>query len=343
MKKLLIPLLAICLFSINTFAYGPRGHQLVGAIADRRLARNRAVARKVQQLLDGLTLAEVATLPDQIKSWDDCGSRPPSPDPVTDRERINNELRAFVAANKCSMRPTHNEFHFTDVPVVGGEEYDDGTVGRGEFDIVQMIPFCIRVLRGEEPENNSRAITKTIAVILLTHYLGDIHQPLHVGADFFNADGNAFHPTPSDEGFSDQGGNKLTLFTFSGGSFNAVGNLHSFWDGKSVDLAFGKAANPALARRLAAQTPAGWRLSGGAETWAEQMGDDILPFAREARTRLQYRNIRVVPGAHFIESGEARERRPRRVSYSNWAAGVVRNEIHKGGWRLAAVLEKSLQ
>jgi hypothetical protein len=70
MKKLLIPLLAVCLFPVNTFAYGPRGHQLVGSIADKRLARNRAVARKVRQLLDGLTLAEVATLPDQIKSWE---------------------------------------------------------------------------------------------------------------------------------------------------------------------------------------------------------------------------------------------------------------------------------
>src|SRR5688572_26709776 len=166
MKKLLIPLLTICLLPVNTFAYGPRGHQLVGSIADRRLARNRAVARKVRQLLDGLTLAQVATLPDQIESWDDCGSRPPSPDPVTDRTRINNELRAFVAANKCNLQPTHGEFHFTDVPVTGGEEYDDGTVGRGDFDIVKMIPFCIRVLRGEEPETNSRAITKTIAVIL---------------------------------------------------------------------------------------------------------------------------------------------------------------------------------
>jgi len=341
LRKLIAPLLVVCFFSVNTFAYGPRGHQLVGAIADRRLARNSAVATKVRQLLDGLTLAQAATLPDQIKSWDDCGSRPPSPDPVTDRQRVNNELRAFVAANKCNMHPTHSEFHFTDVPVIGGEKYADGTVGRGEFDIVQMIPFCIRVLRGEEPETNSRAITKTIAVILITHYLGDIHQPLHVGADFFKADGTAFHPVAGAEGFADQGGNKLTLFTFSGKKFNAVGNLHSFWDGKSVDRAFGQTADAAWARQFAAQTPARWKLTGDVETWAEQMANDILPFAREARRRLQYRNIRIVPGEHFIASGEARERR--RGSYSSWAANVVRQEIHKGGWRLAAVLEQSLR
>jgi hypothetical protein len=43
MKKLLIPLLAICLSPVNTFAYGPRGHQLVGSIADKRGWRLAAV------------------------------------------------------------------------------------------------------------------------------------------------------------------------------------------------------------------------------------------------------------------------------------------------------------
>ena len=71
MRKLVPLLLVISLFSVNTLAYGPRGHQLVGAIADRRLARNRAVARKVRTLLDGITLERAATLPDEIKSWDD--------------------------------------------------------------------------------------------------------------------------------------------------------------------------------------------------------------------------------------------------------------------------------
>jgi hypothetical protein len=75
MKKLLPLLLIISIFSVNASAYGPRGHQLVGAIADKRLARNRAMARKVRRLLDGLTLERVATLPDEIKSWNNCGSR----------------------------------------------------------------------------------------------------------------------------------------------------------------------------------------------------------------------------------------------------------------------------
>ena len=344
MKKLLPLLLTISFFSVNASAYGPRGHQLVGAIADKRLARNRAVARKVRRLLDGLTLERVATLPDEIKSWNDCGSRPPSPDPVIDRVRINNELRAFLQANLCSAKPSHDEFHYTDVPVTGGENYADGEVGRGKFDIVQMIPYCLRVLRGEEPEDNERAITKTVAVILLAHYFGDIHQPLHVGAEFFDADGNAFHPSASNHGFGDQGGNKLTLFTFVGGNHRAVGKLHSYWDGQTVNNAFGEATNASVSTRLSRRAPGRWRLSGDVETWAEQMADDALPLAREARSRLEYSNVEIVPDQHEIKSGEARERRRRgNQFYARWAANVVRNEIHKGGWRLAAVLEQTLR
>ncbi|HSK64517.1 MAG TPA: S1/P1 nuclease [Pyrinomonadaceae bacterium] len=344
MKKLLPLLLTISLLSVNASAYGPRGHQLVGSIADKRLARNRAVARKVRRLLDELTLERVATLPDEIKSWNDCGSRPPSPNPVVDRVRINNELRAFLQANLCSAKPAHDEFHYTDVPVTGGEEYADGEVGRGKFDIVQMIPYCLRVLRGEEPETNERAITKTVAVILLAHYLGDIHQPLHVGAEFFDADGNPFHPSASNHGFGDQGGNKLTLFTFVDGQLTAVGKLHSYWDSQTVNNAFGDATNASIAARLARRAPGRWRLTGAVDTWAEQMANDALPLAREARSRLEYKNVEIVADEHEIKSGEAREKRRRgNQLYDRWSAGVVRSEIHKGGWRLAALLEQALR
>ena len=349
MKRTVSLLLTVCFFSINALAYGPRGHQLVGAIADRRLAKNKPVAKKVKDLLDGLTLERVATFPDEIKSWDDCG-RPASNKPVTDKTRINDELRAFLEANLCSSHPSHHEFHFTDVPVFGDEKYADGQsgsqfgVGRNQFDIVQMIPFCIRVLRGEEPENNPRAITKTVAVILLAHYVGDIHQPLHVGAEYFNAAGKPFEPSNSNPGFADQGGNKLTLFTFVSGKLKSAGKFHSYWDGQTVNKAFGKASNATVAKRLAAQEPADWELNGAPETWAEQMANDILPLAQEAHTRLFFTNIKIVDGEHDIKSGQAKEKKKSGGKlYATWAAGVVKKEIQKGGWQLAALLEETLQ
>jgi len=343
MKRSIALLLTLSLFSISALAYGPRGHKLVGAIADKRLAKNKAVAKQVKLLLDGLTLEQVATFPDEIKSWDDC-SKPGSTNPVTTKTRINDELRAFLNANKCSLHPSHHEFHFTDVPVEGAEKYADGEIGREPFDIVKMIPFCIRVLKGEEPETNDRAITKSVAVILLAHYLGDIHQPLHVGAEYFDANGAAFEPSSSNKGFADQGGNKLTLFTFVGGKLKSVGKLHGYWDSQTVDNAFGKATNATVAKRLAAQEPADWELSGSPETWAEQMANDILPLARQAHTRLTFTNVDIETGASDIKSGQAKEKKRRSgKNYTAWAAGVVNDEIQKGGWRLAALLEATLQ
>ena len=335
LKKLVVATLIVCLFSINSLAYGPRGHQLVGAIADRRIATNEALARKIRQLLGGMTLQRASTLPDEIKSWD-CDRNPQG-------NRVNRELQVFVTKN-CSS-PSHNDFHFTNIPVFGDEDYDDGEVGRRPFDIVHMIPFSIRVLKGQEPETNERGITKAIAVILLTHYFGDIHQPLHVGAEFFDANGTPFEPTPSNVGFADQGGNKLTLFTFFKGTMTTAGKLHGYWDSQTVTNAFGNQQDATIARRLASREPADWQLNGAVETWAEQLANDIMPLAREARHRLEYEDITIEQGKRDIISGRAQEKKklPGGTFYAIWASDVVKNEIHKGGWRLAALLEEILQ
>lgn len=335
MKNIIVLVLTVCLLSVNGYAYGPRGHQLVGAVADRRLASNEAVANKIDDLLDGLTLERVSTMPDEIKSRK-CGDEPTG-------SRVERELQAFVNAN-CSS-PSHNEFHFTNIPVLGDEQYADGEVGRGKFDIVQMIPFSIRVLKGEEPETNARGITKTIAVILITHYLGDIHQPLHVAAEFFDADGNPFTPTTSNRGFASQGGNKLMLFTFAKGKRTPAGKLHGYWDSQTVDNAFGNQKNLTVARRLARRAPDNWELSGEIETWAVQLANGILPVGREAHNRLEYEDIEVRTGQRDITSGRCNERKRtgRGQFYAVWASNVVKDQIHRGGWRLAAILEKALQ
>ncbi|MBI1760417.1 MAG: S1/P1 nuclease [Acidobacteria bacterium] len=345
MKKFLTVLLAVSLCAVTGYPYGPRGHQLVGAIADKRLAKNKAVADKLKLILDGLTLEQAATLPDAIKSWDSCSNSHPSTTPVTAKKRINSELRAFVRMNPCSGHPSHHESHYTDVPVLGSEKYADGPVGRSQFDIVQMIPFCLRVLKGDEPEKNDRAITKAVAVILLAHYLGDIHQPLHVGAEYFDASGATLEPTAANHGFADQGGNKLTLFTLMKGKETSAGKFHSYWDGQTVENAFGTTStNARIAQRLVAKEPANWQLTGGAETWAEQVANETLLAAREAHERLEFKNIVATAGHEDITSGRAEEKIvPGGTFYALWAAAIVKDEIHKAGWRLAALLEEALQ
>lgn len=339
MKKLTTTLLIVGLFAVSVYGYGPRGHGLVGAIADKRLATNATVNTKVNTILDGLTLQQAATLPDSIKTWD----KKPDGFHVTGHPTIEAQLRAFVAANPANGDPSHHDFHFTDVPVFGDEKYADGTVGRLPFDIVHMIPFCIRVLKGEEPETNDRAITKAIAVILLAHYMGDIHQPLHVGAEYFTSKGKPFEPTETDRGFADQGGNKLTLFLLSNGKSVSAKVLHGYWDGQSVTTAFGATPDADVAQKLANSQPPNWKLTGGAETWAEQMANEIMPIARKAHTRLTFTQIKSTAGSKDITSGRATEKKASGLSYKNFAGVTASNEIQKAGWRLAALLEEALK
>ena len=332
MKRTFLALFLISLVSVNGFAYGDRGHQLVGAIADQRLAQDPAVAKKLQKLLPNLTLEEAAILPDTIKGFD-CGAQ-------LTGNRVNRQLQAFVNAN-CVQRPRHADFHFTDVPVFKAELYGAGKVGRESFDIVHMIPYCLQVLKGNVPETNKRKITKTVAIILLAHYLGDIHQPLHVGAEFFNQQGKAFQPITSTGAFADRGGNQLTLFVIQdNGQFMEVGNLHSYWDNQTVNNAFGQDSNETVAKELASNEPANWQLKGDPRTWAVQIANELLPTAREARKRLRYDSITLNKQKHLVASGNAREKNlgSGGQSYADWSADVVKEEIQKGGWRLAALL-----
>ena len=181
------------------FPYGPLGHETVGAIADMKLAGTPTGAQ-VTKLLDGITLSRASVLADEIKGWDKLPKGQPKPVVLKDHPQLQEQLVAFWEANpptkeSGSDAPTHKEFHYTDVPAVDGGKYVKGNLGTEPYDIVQMIPFCVRVLSGAEPETNARKITKPIALILLAHYVGDIHQPLHVGNAYFSSAGNLVNPS----------------------------------------------------------------------------------------------------------------------------------------------------
>src|SRR6476659_2440399 len=197
-------------FRASILAYGPLGHEIVGAIADERLA-NTPTAAKVYALLDGLTLEKAALIPDEIKGWDKKGVDDPRSFRYSARRAIDTQLRDFWRANQPthdfhSPAPSHHWFHYTDVPVMPARRYRDGAIGRSKWDIVHMIPFCVDVLQGRIPEQNERKITKPVAVILLAHYVADIHQPLHVGAAYFDEQGRLTDPEENKSALADEGG-----------------------------------------------------------------------------------------------------------------------------------------
>ena len=143
-------------------AYAPLGHEIVGAIADQRLA-NTPTAAKVYTLLDGLTLERASLIADEIKGWDSKGADDPRLFHYSAHRSIDRQLRDFWLANQPthdanSPAPSHHWFHYTDVPVAPPQTYRAGVTGRSKWDIVHMIPFCIDVLQGRISEQNERKI-----------------------------------------------------------------------------------------------------------------------------------------------------------------------------------------
>jgi hypothetical protein len=356
-------------FWVNlAFGYGPVGHEIIGGIADQKLAHTPA-GEKVAALLDGITLEKASTIPDEIRGWDKNGPDDPAAIHHPTHPQIDAQLRDYWHANPPtkdlnSPTPSHHWFHYTDVPIVGGEKYGDGTAGRSKWDIVHMIPYCLAVLKGDVPEGNARKITKPIAVILLAHFVGDIHQPLHVGAEFFDKEGHAINPGKAPGSLEDQGGNTLTLNLASGGTELARhSKFHGFWDSETVmanlppmpetlskDERHAKidAAKKDLIQEFLAQEPKGWRLASSvalkdyAETWA----NEIMPLAREAHERLQYKDIvrKQMEDGSVVAAGIAAEKKSADgVSYYDWSGRVVRGQLHKAGWRLADLLEQALR
>jgi hypothetical protein len=365
----LLGILLSAVFWANiAFGYGPIGHQIVGAIADAKLTGSET-GKKVAALLDGMTLEKVSVIPDEIRGWDKTGPDDPGIFHYSAHPKIDAQLRDYWHANPPtkdlnSPTPSHHWFHYTDVPIVGGEKYGDGTAGRSKWDIVHMIPYCVAVLKGEVPEDNPRKITKPIAVILLTHFVGDIHQPLHVGAEFFDKEGHATNPGKTPGSLEDQGGNTLQL-NLTSGPTDAVrhAKFHYFWDSETVAAnlpalpetmpkeerrAKTDAAKAELVQKFVADEPKNWRLGSGVslKDYAEAWANDILPFARDAHERLQFKDIAAkqlddgsTVAAGFLEEKKSADG----VSYYDWSGRVARDELHKAGWRLADVLEQALR
>jgi hypothetical protein len=355
-------------FATPLHAYAPLGHEIVGAIADERLA-NTATAAKIRSFLDGISLEKAAVIADEIKGWDKKGVDDPKSFHYSAFRKIDKQLRDFWRANQPthdmnSAAPSHHWFHYSDVPLVPAQKYAEGTVGRSKWDIVHMIPYCVQVLQGRVPEQNERKITKPIAIILLAHYVADIHQPLHVGAEYFDTQGRSADPDKDKSSLADEGGNTFTL-ELADEPPRRRGihktKFHGFWDYDAVNALFPELQQTLkksefqeqiepfkreLVHEMATQEPKNWRLPSNIDIqhYAEAWADEILPIARQAHERLRFTNVHPEQEEdRVVAVGEADEKpQPDQISYRKWAANIVREELHKAGWRLADLLQKVL-
>jgi hypothetical protein len=150
--------------------WGSDGHRTIGMVADLLLQNAPASRDAVSQILGGISLSEASVFADCAKGWRAC-QRPLSADE-----------QDYVQHN-----PQHRSFHYTDV-AIQQRQYQLGTAGTRGDDVVQIAKQSVNILRNRAPNQGPAALSKRQALWVLAHMVGDLHQPLHVGALYFDRD-----------------------------------------------------------------------------------------------------------------------------------------------------------
>jgi hypothetical protein len=317
------------------FAWGSDGHQTVGKIASLRIKPR--TSQKIAQILKpGETLASVSTWADTVKE------RMGESDPDAD----TNAFLQDMAHNE-----KNREWHYDDLPL-NCRSYQTCTGFTVENDVVNILNVCIRTLQGRPHPNHP--LSKRNALRLLVHLVGDMHQPLHVGAGFIDENGpNGTILIERDPRAikrknlqHDRGGNQLIID-------NNRKRLHSFWDFDlvtSLMLNVDKQTSDELGLFLqqTVRPKSNWSTRGRLDTWAAQWASDSLQQSRDNT----YRGVRIIrkrtvavtrDGQPLMVNGQPVTEivydisRP--ANYETLNREVVRQQLAKGGFRLARLLD----
>ena len=339
MKRTACLLLSVLIFlapAVSALAWGDDGHQTVGKIASLRIKPR--TAQKIALILKpGETLANIATWADTVKY------RVGKTDPDAD----TNAFLQDVAHNEKNA-----EWHYDDL-ALGCKNYQTCTGFTPDNDIVHMLNVCIRTLQGHPDPNHP--LSQRNALKLLVHFLGDIHQPLHIGCGFIDVhgpNGNILivrDPLAiKQKGLpSDKGANDLVID-------NDRKNLHSFWDFTLVSSLMTTVGPEITSDTLGSflkqnvRPKASWNSHGPVNTWAAQWATDSLNQSR-AHT---YKAVQIVGQRSIpvLSSGKPviRDGQPvmqtvfditRPANYEALNRELVRQQLAKAGYRLAKLLD----
>ena len=315
----------------SALAFGAQGHEFSGAVADQLL--NRAATSQVARLL-GMTLQAAST-------WADCVKNVlPGADGwrhVPD-EHFHFACQAFETAegiaqmidfakrnsNQCDAtgRATacHRDYHFTDV-AIQHDRYDRAFVGTGDHDVVSALNAAIAVLRGQPAPAPFGIRDQKEALLMLAHFIGDVHQPLHVGALYLGADDLPVDPDahglPLDPKTSTRGGNSIA---------DGLNNLHAEWDAVPASLRPQRIGRAVLAQaRRVAPSP------HDPNHWPAAWAGETLLVSRAAFDGLSFRRDATRPGQWTVQF-------PDRDAYLRRKAELQTRQLIKAGARLAQVL-----
>lgn len=197
------------------------GHQTTGAIADA-LLQGTPVEARVRALV-GVDLRTASLWADCAKGVSKSGGEffytvNPVYAECAPFETAAGQARMvdYVARNWTGCRPApgeepcHKQYHYTDV-AIERRAYSRDVVGTSDHDVVAALRAAVRVLQGENAPAPFSIEDKTEAVLLLAHLVGDLHQPLHVGAVYLDPMGHEVDPDRGsfDPRSNTRGGNLL--------------------------------------------------------------------------------------------------------------------------------------
>ena len=353
--KLLV-LLCGALVSLNALALGDEGHKTVGAIADRLLIGTNAGARVKALSLPGESLEAMSIWADCVKG-SYCGPQ-------------SSEMIAYAIQN-----PAHSTYHNTNLPVQN-TAYEMNGVGTTEHDIVRTLKQCIAVLQGDDTEtNNPQHFSPRQALLLIAHLVGDIHQPLHVGAAYISKDMQFVTPASKQQVdgvniFDLQGGNNLLLEDkntwtardleqfkrdeeLAKTAATSVANseadrpkrvgkpLHLYWDVTVVENVMRNLkvnSVSELTEKIMAEKPAVGINTGNAVNWPEQWASASLVNAKFAYRDIVATDKIKITNRKGIEYSAWYVRLP--VNYIETSTEMTRVELTNAGYHLAALLTK---
>lgn len=334
-ERLLLVFIIVAAACDAARAWGYQGHKVVGSVADRLLKDTNA-GRKVGEIL-GTDLRTAGP-------WMDCVKAVRRDDNdnyayVIDPEHLEYEVpctrfkapeqRAemvdFVKRNwfTCRYLPDgvhqrgcHETYHFDDVAIQRGR-FDRAFEGTNPHDLVAAINAAVAVLQDRPAPPPFAIASKKEALFMLAHVIGDLHQPLHVGAVYLDAAGNRIDPDAAhaiDPATETAGANFIQDENI---------NLHREWDDIPTDL--GEAAT----RELLAEARSLPATPGAVEDWAATWASDSIAVAQQAFT-----------GVSFTPNGAQRWSIgfDDHAAYLRAADAIKRRQLAKAGARLAELL-----
>lgn len=339
----------LCLHSAGALAWGYQGHRVVGSIADKLLNDN--ARAQVQSILNEGAPPDPRRDLDLRKSgpWADCVKsveRQPdgsyayvvNPDhlewevPCTPfrSEAERARMIDYAARNwsNCLYQPDgpdkppaacHNTYHFDDV-AIERDHFDRSFQGTNEHDLVAAITAAIAMLRDQPAPPPFSIRDKKEALLMLAHFVGDLHQPLHVGSVYLDADGRRVDPDIAhavDPETATIGGNAIR---------DQNVNLHGEWDDIPTDI------GDAATRELLAEARSVAASEGTIESWPAKWASDTIRVSHQAFDGLSFQRSQPPPKVEWTVGFDDH------TAYL-WLSDLIkRKQLAKGGARLAELL-----